>query len=62
MSVLVYYLILTTFYLHQADVLIKAARSVRRKVAAFLLEKFFTEETEEQPRVPAENNNESIEG
>ena len=47
--------------------MIVAARSVRRKIAAFLLEKFFTDEneqitTEEQTRTPVEIDHEFVEG
>ena len=34
-----------TFQTNQADAFIKVARSVRRKIAVFLLEKFFAGET-----------------
>ena len=47
--------------------MIEAARSVRRKIAIFLLEKFFADEneeitTEEQTRTPVEIDHEFVEG
>ena len=47
--------------------MIEAARSVRRKIAILLLEKFFTHEneeitTEEQTRTPVEIDHEFVEG